>query len=69
MPIEAEFHVTLLLLEKTKKKKKKKNSPGHVTKMATMFIYGKHPLKTYFSETSRPMTFNTKSILLPNAFI
>ena len=29
---------------------------GHMTKMATMLIYGKKPLKIFFSGTRRPMT-------------
>ena len=33
------------------------NGPGHMTKMATMPIYGINPLKIFFCETSRPMTF------------
>ena len=33
------------------------NGPGHMTKMATMPIYGKNPLKI-FSRTSRPMTWD-----------
>ena len=28
---------------------------GHVTKMATMFIYGKNHLKIFFSRTRRPV--------------
>ena len=32
------------------------NGPGHVTKMAAMPIYGKNPLKIFFSRTRRPMT-------------
>ena len=32
------------------------NAPGHVTKMAAMPIYGKNPLKIFFSRTRRPMT-------------
>ena len=30
--------------------------PGHMTKMAAMPIYGKNPLKYFFSRTRRPMT-------------
>ena len=30
--------------------------PGHMTKMAAMPIYGKNPLKVFFSRTRRPMT-------------
>ena len=32
------------------------NGPGHLTKMATMPIYGKNTLKIFF-ETGRPMAF------------
>ena len=32
------------------------NGPGHMTKMAAMPIYGKNPLKIFFSRTRRPMT-------------
>ena len=32
------------------------NVPGHVTKKAAMPIYGKNPLKIFFSRTRRPMT-------------
>ena len=32
------------------------NSPGHMTKMAAMPIYGKNPLKIFFSRTRRPIT-------------
>ena len=31
------------------------NGPGHKTKMAAMPIYGKNPLKIFFSRTSRPI--------------
>ena len=31
-------------------------TPGHMTKMATVPIYGKNPVKIFFSETSRLMT-------------
>ena len=31
------------------------NGPGHMTKMATMTIYGKNPSKTFFSGTSGPI--------------
>ena len=31
------------------------NGTGHMTKMATMPIYGKNPLKILFSGTKRPM--------------
>ena len=32
------------------------NDPGHMTKMAAMPIYGKNPLKIFFSRTRRPIT-------------
>ena len=32
------------------------NGPGHMTKVAAMPIYGKNPLKIFFSRTRRPMT-------------
>ena len=32
------------------------NDPGHVTKMVAMPIYGKNPLKIFFSRTKGPMT-------------
>ena len=32
------------------------NGPGHMTKMAAMPIYGKNPLKIFFSRTRRPVT-------------
>ena len=31
------------------------NCTGHMTKMATMPIYGKNPLNILFSETKKPM--------------
>ena len=31
------------------------NCTGHMTKMATMLIYGKNPLNIFFSGTKRPM--------------
>ena len=31
------------------------NYTGHITKMATMSIYGKTPLKIFFFKTSKPM--------------
>ena len=33
------------------------NGPGHMTKMAATPIYGKNPLKIFFSNTRRPITF------------
>ena len=32
------------------------NCSGHIAKMATMPIYGKHPFKNFFSRTMRQMT-------------
>ena len=32
------------------------NGPGHMTKMAAMPMYGKNPLKIFFSRTRRPIT-------------
>ena len=32
------------------------NNPGHMTKMATMPIYGKNPSKIFFSGTSGPIS-------------
>ena len=32
------------------------NGRGHMTKMAATPIYGKNPLKIFFSRTRRPMT-------------
>ena len=32
------------------------NGPGHMTKMAATPIYGKNPLKIFFSRTRKPMT-------------
>ena len=31
--------------------------PGHVTKMASIPVYGKNPLKIFVSETRMPITF------------
>ena len=31
--------------------------PGHMSKMAAMPIYGKNPLKIFFSKTGKLMTF------------
>ena len=47
------FHVKLLWVVRIKVCS---NNPGHMTKMATIPLCGKIPLKI-FSETSRPMTF------------
>ena len=52
-PIELEFHV------KTPYDKLVKIYTkyfGHMTKMAVSPIYGKNPLKIFFSRTSRPVT-------------
>ena len=32
------------------------NNPGHMTKMAAMPIYGKNPLKFFFSGTTGPIS-------------
>ena len=32
------------------------NNPGHMTKMAAMFIYDKNPSKLFFSGTGGPMS-------------
>ena len=34
------------------------NCSGHIAKMATMPIYGKNPLKNFFSRTRRQMTLD-----------
>ena len=52
--IEAKFHARRLWVGE---KKICSHGPGHMTKMATMLIYGKTPLKIFFSETSRPIIF------------
>ena len=51
-PLELKFHVRTPYdrLAKTYT-----NCTGHMTKMATMPIYGKNPLNTFFSRTKRPM--------------
>ena len=52
-PIELKFHM------KTPYDRLAKiytNCTGHMTKMATMPIYGKNPLNIFFSGTKRPMT-------------
>ena len=48
-PVEARFHVELLWIESTK-------ICSDMTKMATMPIYGKNPLKIFFSRTSGPIS-------------
>ena len=52
-PIELKFHMETCLDGGTKVCS---NCPGHMTKMAAMPIYGKKPLKIYFSRTRRLMT-------------
>ena len=51
-PIEIKFHMTTPYdwLAKTYA-----NCYGHMTKMATMPIYGKSPLNIFFSGTKRPL--------------
>ena len=52
MPIELKFHM------KTPYDGLAKiytNRTGHMTKMATMPIYGKNPFNIFFSGTERPM--------------
>ena len=52
-PIELKFHMETPENGGTKVCS---NGPGHMTKMAAMPIYGKNPLKIFFSRTRRPMT-------------
>ena len=52
MPIEAKFHVEP---QRDRRTKVCSNGPGHITKMATMPIYGK---KIFLSKTKRPMSLN-----------
>ena len=52
-PSNPKFHIEVLWVERTKICS---NGPGHMTKMATMPIYGKNPLKI-FSKTNRLITF------------
>ena len=40
----------------TRERKFVQNGPGHMTKMAASPIYGKNPLKIFFSRTRRQMT-------------
>ena len=54
MPIEAKFHVELFRVVRLKVSS---NIPGHVTKKASMPMYGKNPLKIFSSETRKMMTF------------
>ena len=49
------FHPTMGLLW-DRGTKVCKNDPAHTTKMAAMPIYGKKPLKIFFSGTKKPMT-------------
>ena len=54
-PVELKFHM------KTPYNKLAKiytNCYGHLTKMADMPIYGKHPFKIFFSRTRRVMTWD-----------
>ena len=52
-PIELKFHMET---PKDGVTKVCSNGPGHMTKMAAMPIYGKTPLKIFYSRTRRPMT-------------
>ena len=52
-PIELKFHIET---PKDGGKKVCSNGLGHMTKMAAMPIYGKNPLKIFFSRTRRLMT-------------
>ena len=52
-PIELKFHVKTPYDESAKLHTK---YVGHMTKMATMPIYGKNLLKIFFSRTRRPVT-------------
>ena len=52
-PIEFKFHVKTPYDKIAKIYSK---HLGHMTKMAAMPIYGKNPLKIFFSRTRRPMT-------------
>ena len=55
-PIKFKFHMELLWVGGTNVSS---NGPGHMTKMATMPIYGKKlKKKIFFSETKRPMTLS-----------
>ena len=53
MPFELNFHVKTL---SDKLAKIYTNYFGYMTKMANMPIYGKNPLKIFFSRTRRSMT-------------
>ena len=52
-PIELKFHMETPSDGGTKVCS---NGWGHMTKMAAMPIYGKNPLKIFFSRTRRPIT-------------
>ena len=49
-PIKTKFHIEPLWIGRTKICSK---GPGHMTKTAAVPIYGKNPLKIFFSETSK----------------
>ena len=51
-PIELKFHMKTPYDSLAKNNT---NCTGHMTKMATMSIYGKNPLNIFFSRTKRPM--------------
>ena len=51
-PIDLKFHMKTLYDRLAKIDTK---CTGHMTKMATMPIYGKNPLNVFFSGTKRPM--------------
>ena len=51
-PIEFKFHMKTPY---DRLGKINTNCSGHMTKMATMPIYGKNPLNIFFSGTKRPM--------------
>ena len=52
-PIEAKFHMEPPWDGRTKVCT---NGPGHITKMAVIFIYGKNFKKIFLSGIKRPMT-------------
>ena len=52
-PIELKFHMETPLDRGTKNCS---NGSGHMTKMAAIAIYGKNPLKIFYSRTRRAMT-------------
>ena len=55
--IEAKFHMESQWDGATKVCS---NSPGHITKMTTMSIYGKNPKTIFFSRTKRLMTLKLR---------